>query len=154
MDRTLERTSDTMYTDKMQESMLRQSLHVRIASDTHKINSFDWSNQRCIYDNTLFPAFYRSKRHFKWSDKWFVNTSMLGLTSSMAGHRGRSTSPCLRGSSRRPSYPGWFGPCPPPPGQAALLTHNMATRTEQALSTGYRTSCESLFIRWTLNFVY
>ena len=55
IDRTLEMMSDAP------ESTLRQTMLVRITSDTHKIQSSDWSKRRYMcYDVTLYSAFCRS----------------------------------------------------------------------------------------------
>jgi len=59
-----------------QKSMLHQTLHVRVASDTQKIQSTDWLKW-CALWRYVISHCYQSKRHFRWSHKWVVDTSVL-----------------------------------------------------------------------------
>jgi len=58
---------------QMRESMLRQTLHVRVASDTQKIKSSEWPTWLCV---KKFATIFQAKCHFRWPDKWAVDASI------------------------------------------------------------------------------
>jgi len=62
---------------QMQERTLRQTVHACVASETHKIKSSDWLKWHCaIWPYEIF-CLYRTKCHFRWSDKRDVDTSVV-----------------------------------------------------------------------------
>ena len=62
---------------QVRESMLCQILHVHVASDTHKIQSSDSSDDVGRYDVALFFTFCQTKHHFRWCDKGIVDMSIV-----------------------------------------------------------------------------
>jgi len=53
-------------------NQLRQTLHVRVASETHTFSLLIGPNGILRYDATLFSALSSNKRHFRCSDKLVV----------------------------------------------------------------------------------
>jgi len=60
----------------MRESMLRQTLHLLLASDTQKILFSFAQMTLCIMTLCNFSPFIRP---FKWSDKWDVDKLIISL---------------------------------------------------------------------------
>ena len=58
----------------MWESMLHQTLHVHVASDT-QLQSYNWPKLFVMMSH--YPAFSRTKRHFRLSDNWVVDTLFM-----------------------------------------------------------------------------
>ena len=58
---------------------LRQTMHVRVASDTQAI--FDWSKWRWTLWRYVSPHLSQTLRHFRWSDTRIVDTSIYSYMS-------------------------------------------------------------------------
>jgi len=61
---------------QMREWALRQTLQVRVTNETQKNPSSDWPKWRCTLWRYVTSRLVATKRHFIWSDKRAVYTSL------------------------------------------------------------------------------